>query len=158
MKEAIGGSWLLTIVVVFVVVFACYMSVSINYSKSYKVKDQILFYIEQYGGVNDSSTTAIKNYLGEVGYRTTGKCPSDNDWIGFNFNAGIGSPNSFCIQKHCVYRAAIGHPKTAYYSVKVFFKMDMPVIGDVVKFTLDGETSFVVIPNEKKELLKNPTC
>lgn len=158
MKEAIGGSWLLTIVVLFIVVFACFISVSVNYSKSYKVKDQILFYIEKYSGYNKDSKDAIKEYLGEVGYRTTGKCPDSDNWIGFNYQASVGSPNSFCVQKHCVYRTAIGHPKNAYYSVKVFFKLDMPLIGDLIKFTLDGETSFVIIPNSGKEIIKNPTC
>ena len=42
MKEAFGGFSLFNIVIVFVLLFAGYISMSINYSKAYNVKNEIL--------------------------------------------------------------------------------------------------------------------
>ena len=42
MREAIGGTWLLTIVLVFIVLFSSFLALSINYSKAFKVKNGIV--------------------------------------------------------------------------------------------------------------------
>lgn len=161
MKEAIGGSWLFLIVITFVTLFACFISLSVNWSKCYKVKDEILFLIEKNHGLNSGTLTEVNEYLTDIGYRSTGKCPSGSDgcWYGFSYSNNSGhtmsNPN-YCVQKHVVGATAIGHPTTAYYSVKVFFKLDVPVIGDIIKLTVDGETSNIA--NVKDTLIKNANC
>ena len=52
MKEAVGGTWLFGIVITFIVFFTTYISMSTNYAKSFKVKDEILLTIEHFKGVN----------------------------------------------------------------------------------------------------------
>ena len=80
MKEAIGGTWLFNIVIFFVLLFAGYMCLSINYSKAFNVKDRIINIIEHSGGIadieskKDPTMKEIAEYLKKVGYRTTGKC------------------------------------------------------------------------------------
>lgn len=160
MKEAIGGSWLFLIVIVFLSLFACFISVSVNLSKSYKVKDEILFLIEKNHGMNKAALEEMSDYLTDVGYRSTGKCPTGDGacWYGFSYdNTKSSSMNpNFCVKKTVVSATAIGHPNTAYYSVKVFFKLDMPVLNNVLKFTVDGETSQIVNVNDT--LIKNVKC
>ena len=82
MREAIGGTWLFNLVIFFVLLFAGYMCLSINYSKAFNVKDKIINEIERNGGIKNISNTDntdetinnITSYLSEVGYRTTGSC------------------------------------------------------------------------------------
>ena len=80
MKEAIGGTWLFNIVIFFILLFAGYMCLSINYSKAFNVKDRIINIIEHNGGIvsvedsNDPTMQEIAAYLKKVGYRTNGKC------------------------------------------------------------------------------------
>ena len=52
MREAIGGTWLFQIVIVFILLFTGYMCLSINHSKAYNVKSEILEIIERYNGID----------------------------------------------------------------------------------------------------------
>ncbi len=42
MKEAIGGTWLFTLVIAFLAVFTTFVSITTNYSRTYKIKDEII--------------------------------------------------------------------------------------------------------------------
>ena len=42
MRESIGGAWLVGIVITFVVLFTSYLALSVNYSKAFKVKNEII--------------------------------------------------------------------------------------------------------------------
>lgn len=161
MKEAVGGGWLFTIVIVMVVLFTSFISISTNYSRSYKVKDEIISAIQRNHGVNNGSLTQINEYLSEVGYRSTGVCPKDGDlWLGFSINnndrdVSNSSGVNYCIKKNtityryrnsrdqCVSNGAVGHPESAYYSVMAFFKLDMPIIRELFQLRVQGETSVI---------------
>ena len=47
MRESIGGAWLVGIVITFVVLFTSYLALSVNYSKAFKVKNDIISLIEE---------------------------------------------------------------------------------------------------------------
>lgn len=165
MKEAIGGTWIYGIVLVFIVVFATFVSVSTNYSRCFRIKDEIVLVIEHYKGVNDQSVEAIEKYLNGIAYHSTGECPDDGgDWKGLNLKGdvqngyGAGKPN-YCVQKHelvkrtsntTVADGPIGHPERAYYSVAVFFKLDWPILRTLFTITITGETSVVQLPYDNK--------
>lgn len=164
MKEAVGGTWLFGIVITFIIFFTTYISMSTNYAKSFKVKDEILITIEHYKGVNSSSIGRINNYLDEVGYYASGDCngygENDNvrlgrakysDWMGFNFNQADNSPTSnvgnvnYCIRQ-AVFESGdkiSAHPRSALYQVVVFFSLDWPVIGSLLNVRIEGETSVI---------------
>jgi hypothetical protein len=95
MKNAISSVWLLGLVVLFIFLFAGYLAVTINYTKTFKVKSEMLTMIEKQKGVVDISTPTLKPsivrsgrqvnsnigslqvmclYLYGSGYRTTGTC------------------------------------------------------------------------------------
>ena len=65
MKEAIGGLGITQIVIFFLLVFAAYISVSINMNKAYKVKNEIITdsqigYQASRSAVNEISTISWK--------------------------------------------------------------------------------------------------
>ena len=164
MKEAIGGTWLFGIVIVFIMIFATIISVSVNWSRAYKVKDEIINQIEKNNGFNEDTKAAIDEYIGGLGYRSTGECPDDGDvWYGVvadgsspSRSKGYRGKNgkNYCLKRNDIVRkeknskgqcvtvvGAIGLPESAYYSVAVFFKLDMPIIGSIFEFNITGETS-----------------
>jgi len=49
-REAIGGTWLFGLVLTFIVFFASFLAVSINYSKAFNVKNNIVDLIGKYEG------------------------------------------------------------------------------------------------------------
>jgi hypothetical protein len=92
-REAIGGTWLFQIVIVFVLLFTGYMCLTINHSKAFNVKNTIINAIERENGINltnpegDAAMDTIKEYLQSQSYRTTGNCPSG--YTGYNRNGEI---------------------------------------------------------------------
>lgn len=59
MRESIGGAWLVGIVITFVVLFTSYLALSVNYSKAFKVKNEIISLIEENEGLTDKAQEKI---------------------------------------------------------------------------------------------------
>ena len=55
MKESIGNVWLFSIVLVFILIFAAYLTVTLNYSKAFKLKNEVLTIIEKKKGISDKT-------------------------------------------------------------------------------------------------------
>ena len=68
MREAIGGTWIFSIVIVFIVLFTSFLALSVNYSKAFKVKNGIVNIIEKREGISDATVDEISDYLNNVGY------------------------------------------------------------------------------------------
>lgn len=157
MKEAVGGISLFNIVIVFVLLFAGYISLSINYSKAYNVKNEIINIIKNQGGVCTSSSPSSNNncynfaeqitdYFREANYRNTGTC--EDGWVGYNREGLIDYNNaSFCVR---AVRANSNSelPNALYYQIKVFYQLDLPIINSFFEFAIYGETGRIYEPNE----------
>lgn len=178
MKEAIGGTWIFTIVIVMIALFTAFISVSTNYARTYKVKDKIISIIEEKRGVNEASLKAINKELNRVGYNSTGRCLGADvanhilgtgKWYGFSRNSITtvysqeDNRSNYCIRITNVNKVNVsgvssgapGHMPRNYYSVVVFFKLDMPVIGDIFTLQLSGETSTISMPQDDNTLFGN---
>ena len=160
MKESIGVLSLTNIVILFILVFTGYLCVMLNQTKAYNVKNEIITIIQKHNGLGDDALTEIKEYMDKVGYRSTGKC----DKVDYN----DGSITSKAIQTSgeltdsdngmiCITTHSINYnlndptgqfPNAAYYDVKVFFALDMPIINSVFNFNLRGNTKIVYCPKE----------
>jgi len=144
MREAIGGSWLFGLVITFIVFFASFLAISINYSKAFNVKNNMVDLISKYEGNNKCARDQIGSYLQSVGYLVRGKCPSD--YIGYNQNGESTYDKAFyCIKK---IEANSNNIDKKYYSVIIFFKIDLPVVGDITTFKIKGETESIYFANE----------
>jgi hypothetical protein len=176
MKEAIGGSYLFIIVITFLALFSGFIAMATNYSRSFKVKDEIITQITKSNGVNNETLSGISAYLNYIGYSSVGYCPdsSDNKYCSFTKGNGAGgdvssyyktSPKNshYCIQKHVaagtasdfagrnenvLTSEAVGHFQSAYYSVRVFFAMDIPILRNIINIDIDGDTALIYSPND----------
>lgn len=172
MKEAIGGTWIFGLVITFLALFTTFVSVSTNYSRVYKIKDEILLTIERNHGINQQTLATINSYLRGLGYSSTGECP-DNDacWNAFSINdddrvVGYGSNTNYCIKKHVVNKkykegdaiqttGPIGNPESAYYEAVVFFRIDWPILNRFFNIKISGETSTIYLLNDNISGLKD---
>ena len=158
MREAIGGSWLFNIVIFFVILFTGYMCLSINHTKAFNVKDDIVKIIERHGGfdsLNDVSSSNdqiiindIVGSLQEFGYRTESACPSAGGgpvWYGYDREGNRDQSNhnsAFCIREVNA-TAGSDMPNTVYYQVVVFYQLDLPIFNDLFGFTIKGDTKLL---------------
>lgn len=172
MKESIGGTWLFGIVIAFVVFFTTYISVSTNYSRCFRIKDEILSTVERYKGINEKSLEYVSKYLSSIGYSSTGACPEQNGcWYGFRINdtapTTITDAN-FCVRRftvvdkpstnadsEIVIDGPIGHPPSAYYQIVVFFKLSWPIVDTFININIDGETSIIYNFNDISQMNSN---
>lgn len=167
MKEAIGGTWLAGIVFTFVVLFTTFISVSTNYSRCFRIKDEIITTIEHYDGVSEATIKAINSYINGIGYASTGDCSTDSTvfdsddrseskWVGFlstSESAQGDKDVNYCIKRFIIsdkycgggnpINGPVGHPRSAYYQVIVFFKLNWPILNQVFNLRISGETAII---------------
>ena len=168
MRESIGGTWLLSIVIVFIFIFAGYICLSINHSKAFAVKDDILETIERYNGIDLNNVTksdgnlhdpcidSITRRLATVSYRTSGNCNNlqnnQNEperWVGFDREGRqTDTQASYCIKQVAVNSNIKELPEAYYYKVAVFYQLDLPVISYVMSFKVTGDTK-ILYPNNQ---------
>jgi len=167
MKEAIGGISIFQIVIIFVLLFTGIMCLTINHSKAFGVKDEIITIIQNQtfgkgittsgNKLDKSVSTEISNHLNEAGYRITGECPS-SEWIGYDRNGNeVRNNASYCIKVNNVSNAyhsdlvekcknnkckttSGDYPTMIYYDVVLFYQLDIPVLNDIMNFKVYGST------------------
>lgn len=141
MRESIGGTWLFQIAIVFILLFAGYLALSVNYSRAFKVKNEIISIIERNEGPTTKAQSQITQYLGTVNHTVVGKCETDETaFMSTHYGRG-----AYCLKKTCVDGHVISR---AYYKVTVFFKFDLPVVGDLFTFRVVGETKVIYKPED----------
>ena len=151
MRESYGGTWITGLVISFTFIFAAFLALSINYSKAFRVKNEALSIIEKSGGVTNNARKTIARFLLNNNYRTTGKCD------GYDYGVQVKSLNeynitkvdngkkySFCVSK--VKSVAPNFSNRAFYEVKLFFKFNLPVLGDFSTFSVKGQTKDIAYP------------
>ncbi len=160
MKESMAGTWIFGIVALFIVLFSSFLAYSISYTKAFKVKNEILNYIEQSEGFTTSAivrnkdirdltteelettdTVDVKAYLliNSMGYNT-----ADIDCT----NYGTMYYGGYCVKKVCY---SENKSKTSnsrvVYKVTTFIKVSIPVINIHIKLPIMGETKALYYEN-----------
>ena len=165
MKESIGNAVLFNIVIIFVVILIAFFVGSLSYSKAFKVKNKIIEELEKEGEYASDPENAYTKAEDEIlkwlksgndgtgiGYRrntagganNTGNCKSNNE------NAEL--VNNVSDYEYCVYKISTCTGKTAsetsqkkakcgiYYEVVAYMYFDVPIIEDLIKIPVRGET------------------
>ena len=156
MRESIGNSLLLNLVIIFSGIVILFFIGIITYSKAYRVKNRIIEIIEKYDGytscnLNDSdSKCAIKEInesLSESGYslitKDCGKVQGHLDDVNVSLNAISDNKNSGDYN-YCIYEVTDkSSDNSKYYIVATFVHFDFPVIGNWINIPVYGETKIL---------------
>ncbi len=144
MRQTIGGTWLMQLMILFILLFVGYIILTLNYSKSIRLKNEAVSMIERYNGLNDDSIELINNYLVSSGYTAKGNCAATTE-TGVYGAADLkvmsleeAVPNKkyyYCVKKFS------GANTTKYYQVTLFYKFNLPILGNISGFTVRGTTS-----------------
>ncbi len=152
MREAIGSTFLFNIMIVFIFFFSAFLAIAINYSQAFRVKNQIINYIEQYEGMNEKSEQEIVDYIRNSGYHRDITCDCDTGGSGGNYSCGntnddrngakvkLDSGNE--AKGLCIRKLKNANDDT-YYRVTTFVKFNLPLIGDFFTFEVKGETKII---------------
>lgn len=134
MKAALGGGYLLNIVVAIVSVVMLMFVGVLAYSKAYRIKNRIVEVIENNNGYNQNAIDILNEDLKKSGYATT----RDKSYCTNNLNT-----TSY---KYCVIGPIDTENKTNggnYYKVITYVHFDFPVIGSALNIPVKGETKIL---------------
>lgn len=144
MREAIGGSWLFTIVLTFIVLFSSFLAISINYSRAFSVKNEIISYIERNEGftptsdktancTDNSTQCQIQKYLKKVSYSISDSITCPSQFNDIYDRPTITNAGGYCIKRTCT---ASG----SYYTVATFVRIEFPIIWSSFNVPVTGQT------------------
>jgi len=128
MRESIGGTWLLGFVVIFIVIFAAFLAVSINYTKAFQTKNQLINLIEENEGYSNRTIKKIDEYIEETGYSTNSvRCTSGDLEM---------EDSGYCIERIC-------SKQGSRYKVTTFISINIPFISSKFSIPISGETNTI---------------
>lgn len=152
MRDAMGGTWLTGLVIIFIFLFAGFLAYSISYTKAFRAKNEILNLIERNEGFTTSNNnldnitddalsrdTSVEgkafNYIKSLGYNYA-VFDGTNDPCSRN-NMGAKQKGGYCLIKYC---PKAGESEKVYYKVTTFIALSIPIINVTVKLPISGET------------------
>jgi hypothetical protein len=146
MKNAIAGTWVYMIVIIFMVILIAYVAITINYANTFEISEQMIKAIEQSEGLNQRSLEIMDGLIKDGNHTVTHGCgtdkKSDTFFYGVKDKVVSKTPNrndyNYCIARE---EMTIQGSKKYYYKVQIFFSFSLPVLGDLYAFTVQGETS-----------------
>lgn len=147
MKDAIGSYFNLTLLFVFVLLVTGFIALSINYTKAYRVKNNVLTYLEKYEGntSNEEMLETINSYIKSVGYKTSDEYMTAAKNEGYTCPTLKGQEQGWCYKKH---KNAVKRDEFNI-EIVVFINLDIPIINKVftnVKFFwMTGSTNSIPI-------------
>lgn len=98
MREAIGGIFMIKLMMIFLVLFTGLLSVAYQYAKAFKAKNVIIDYIEKYEGYNDLAIENIDRYLEQSSIHYDVPIENENGHYASNHPDAYCSPKGYCIQ------------------------------------------------------------
>lgn len=171
MRDAIGGTLTIQIIVIFLIIVNSYLAFSVNYTKAFRVKNQIISIIEKNEGPTRQAEEEIKEYMDKVSYSASylNSCSSlskddkqgeGKEWKDVTYKVGA---------KTSIYCYAINKQDStggtdeevtyagSYYSVATFVDINIPVLktffGEIAtKFAIKGETKMIYSSGNNSEL------
>ena len=153
MKSSISTSTTLKLVLVFTLLFAAFLAVAITYNKAYRMKNESISIIEKYEGVSNISIDILNNFLRTNGYNTEGPCEEgeygsqnlDNTELS-RVNANDRRSFYYCLKSRCAEtHCRANSTNHIYYTIKLFFKFDLPLFSNITLFRITGETKGIYV-------------
>lgn len=151
MRDAISGAMTLQIIVIFLIIINCYLAFSVNYTKAFRVKNEIRSIIEKNEGLTDDAKSQINDLMLKTNYTMN---PEFETWCienGYTVADDIPA-GSFCYKYNKVDVAGTSNPgskyKGAYYTVATFVNVDLPLVNNLLPFAgnlflVKGETALI---------------
>lgn len=135
MRDAVGGAFMIKLLLVFLAIYTIFIAIAINYAKAFRVKNKVLDIIEQnegiknYSNVNDPVIVQVNDYMNNIHYGVNtatvkSKCE------GYDY---VDTKRGYCITK-------VDNGDASYYKVRSFVTISIPLVGLEYTIPISGET------------------
>lgn len=129
MREAMGGSVLIQMIAMFVVIYIGIIAIGINYAVSFRVKNQIINLLEDHETYEDASNE-ISVYLKNTNYYAGETKTTSNQGA----QKCLNETENYCIQEIKLTSGKY------YYVVTTFVSFEFPFLGKILDAPVKGET------------------
>ena len=156
MKSAIGNALLTNLVIIFVSLVILFFVGILAYSKAYKVKNRIIYAIEESGNYDSSTINDIEVDLKNIGYQSgydESRCNAQlnklsNDKLLYKLvTSSANNSYRYCVFEVCKKDKDSSSCKEGeqerYYRVTTYVHFEFPVIGTVLNIPVSGETKIL---------------
>ena len=147
MRDAYGGILNIVIVVVFLVIISGYLAFNVNYTKAFRLKNEIISTLEEYEGAGFDSIspgctralcTKINSYASAIGYNVSKINKPDENW---RCDDSVG----YCVGKFTVPSdtEGVNEQSNVYFRVITQINIDIPIINNIMGlriFQVSGST------------------
>lgn len=160
MKESVGYTVTLNIVITFVIIVFAFLCAAIIYYKSYKASNIVVSELEKYEGFNESSSTEISMKLSSIGYDSINikSCPStisDSAAVGPCELQLLNKDDTTSTKGTCIYLCTDNTDKKDeegmyfYYKVRTNMVINIPIINDLINLPIYSNTNRMYDYNKK---------
>lgn len=144
------------------VVIMCLMAFTVNYTKAFRVKNEIRNIIEKNDGLTANAELEIAEFIHNTNYYLPEEYEQACKQMGYDVYTGNSADGAsgirFCIK--CNYANATGwtnekaEVRGVYYSIATFVTFDIPVVNNIFPisasfFRISGETQLIYSENYK---------
>lgn len=138
MKSTVETTQIFKYILLFTFLFSAFLALTITYNKVYKLKNETISIFEKYEGVTTKSLSIVNKYLKNSGYNTKGNCKTG--WFGVTNLDGTSYEKVTSSSKKYYYCLSYTNNQKIYYKLELFYKFNLPFVGEIITFTINGET------------------
>lgn len=143
MRDAVGGTFMIKVLLIFLAVYIIFMAAALNYAKAFRVKNRVMDIIEQNEGMEEAD---FNNLSGTNTSGVTGKINEYLNTISYNVelteknkeNKGTCFEKGFCID--IKEDTNIDGIVSTYYRVTTFVRIEFPFFNLNFTIPITGET------------------
>ena len=147
MKEAVGGTFMIYVLLVFLAVYITFLAVALNYAKAFRVKNSVIDIIEQNEGMDEADFTSR-----EANIKTGVTGQINNKLRDYNYIVSVsdnviekycGDKNNYFELGYCVSKKSSDIGKE-YYQVVTFVQIKFPFFENLnITIPIRGETRVI---------------
>ena len=156
MKDAISNAVVIQIIIIFLVIINSYLAFSVNYTRAFRIKNNIVSTIERYEGLTREAHNQIEEMMANAGYSISDSYLTKCGASGYEVIRNSNGTGGFCAKISIVGNAA-GEYQGTYYSVVTYVNIDLPFLNKILPvfanaFAIKGETKTILSSGTGTEL------
>lgn len=128
MRDAFGSTFMFKIIIIFIVAYVSFMTIAVNYAKTFRIKNGVINILEQYQYEDEGSgwlyVDVLNDYLLRGPYKVKSSDVGSNHCDGRDFIA-----EGVCVKKN-----------DNYYVVTVYMVAKFPFLDLKLVIPISGET------------------
>lgn len=147
MKEAVGGTFMIYVLLIFLAVYITFVAVALNYAKAFRVKNSVIDIIEQNEGMDESDFNARE---GNISTGVTGQINAKLKDYNYYVSLSNNEIDKYCGDRehhfglgYCI-SIKENNLDREYYQVVTFVQIKFPFWEDFnITIPIRGETRVI---------------